>query len=136
MPAFIRIERRNPDKAVNSRLRRKQTIRILADGIEGDRLDASFFPVLIINHSCFETILLGPSKIHAHEHLGPILSLSSSGAGMNVHDRIEPVIFIRQQHLRLDTINEFFKLFQMRNKVIGDGLTFAGKFHQCLHVTN
>src|SRR5439155_8843345 len=60
--------------------------------------------------------------------------LSSSGAGMNVYDCVELIIFSRQQDLRLDTVNECFELFQVRSKVITDGLTLTGKLHECLHV--
>ena len=93
VPAFVRIERRNPDQAMDAGFRRKIAIGVLADHVKRNRLDSGFFTVLIIEHLRLEAILLGPSQIHPHEHLSPVLCLGSAGAGMDIDDSVELVVF-------------------------------------------
>ena len=52
--------------------------------LEGRRLDARFLSRGLADLLDPESPLLRPPTVHAHEHLGPVLALRSSGAGMNL----------------------------------------------------
>ena len=44
-----------------------------------------------------EAVLLGPARVHAQQHLGPVLAFGAAGAGMNLEIGIEAVGFAGQQ---------------------------------------
>ena len=110
--------------------------RILADDVERDGLDAGLLTFLIVEHRCLEAILLGPSQIHAHQHLGPILGLSAAGTRMNIDNGIQAVVFTGQQHFRLDAIDKTLGLRQLRRQVVDHGFTFAGQVNQSLRIVH
>ena len=92
------------------------------------------FTVLIIERLRLETVLLRPSEIHPHQHLRPVLRFGAAGAGMNIHDRVQPIVLAREKNLRLDAIDECFVLIQARYKLIADRLALTRKFHKSLQV--
>ncbi len=46
-------------------------------------------------------MLLGPARVHAQQHLGPVLAFGAAGTGMDFEIGIELVGFARQQRLKL-----------------------------------
>ena len=48
-----------------------------------------------------EAVLLGPARIHAQQHRGPVLALGAAGAGMHFEIGIEAVGLARQQRFEL-----------------------------------
>ena len=127
MPPLVRIKRRDAHQAMDASLGGEVSIGILADHIERDRFDSGFFTLLVIEHFGLEAILLGPSQIHAHEHFGPVLRLGAAGSGMDVHDRVQRIVFAGQQDLGLDAIDELLSFLLMRSEVIDHRLPFPSK---------
>lgn len=60
--------------------------------VETGTLDAGDFAFLMFEHGYPEAVVLGPSRIHSEEHLGPVLALGSAGARVNRQDAIPLVI--------------------------------------------
>jgi hypothetical protein len=55
-----------------------------------------------------EAVLLGPARVHAQQHLGPVLALGAAGAGMDFEIGIVGVGLARQQRLELAPRGFFF----------------------------
>ena len=134
MAPLVRVERRDPHQAMDTGLGREISIGVLANDIKSDRLDSGFFTLLVVERLRLETVLLGPSQIHAHEHLGPVLRLSAAGSGMDVHDRVQLIVLAGQQDLGLDTVDELLGFFLMRSKIIDHRLAFPSKLDEGLYV--
>src|SRR5262249_10400052 len=111
VPPFVGIKWRDAHKSMDTSLGCEISVRIFADDIEGYRFDSGFFTVLVVEHLRLEAILLSPPQIHAHEHLGPVLSLGTPRAGMNIDDRVETVVLTREQDFRFEMINERLGVF-------------------------
>ncbi len=107
MAARVGVERRNAHQAVNARFRLQQPVRVLAIHFEGDRLDARSFALQPIGDDSLETMPLGPSQVHAQQHLRPILAFGAAGAGVDGDDGAERVVLARQQHGGFQAIDVF-----------------------------
>ena len=46
-------------------------------------------------------VLLGPARVHAQQHLGPVLALGAAGAGMDFEEGVVAVGLAGQQRLEL-----------------------------------
>ena len=73
MAALGLIEGRNPDETVNADLAGQQAEGILAVDAEGRGLDPGFFGRLVVVEHRWKALTLRPAKIHAQEHVGPVL---------------------------------------------------------------
>ncbi len=51
-----------------------------------------------------ETTFLGPAHLHAQHHLGPILGVGATGAGVDRHERVAGVVATREQPLLLELL--------------------------------
>ena len=65
-----------------------------------------------------EAVLLGPARVHAQQHRGPVLALGAAGAGVNLQIGIEAVGLARQQRFQLAP-RDF--LLQRLQRVLGLG---------------
>ncbi len=59
-----------------------------------------------------EAVLLGPARIHAQQHLGPVLALGAAGAGVHLEIGIEAVGLARQQRFQLAAGDFLLQVFQ------------------------
>src|SRR5579884_3771704 len=105
MPTFGLIEGRNTDQSMYADLAAQQSECVLAVHTECRRFDARFFTWLVVVKDGLEALALGPAQIHAHEHLRPVLRLSSARAGMNSHNGVACVVFAREQGFGLEPVN-------------------------------
>ena len=51
-------------------------------------------------------------EIHPQEHLGPVLGLGATGAGVNLNEAILRVVLAVQQGLKLDLVTPFLQIGQ------------------------
>jgi hypothetical protein len=72
-------------------------IGVVTADLDRGRFDAGLLPLGLFKIFDLEPMLLGPARIHAQKHRGPVLALGTSGAGMNLEIGIEAVGFARQQ---------------------------------------
>ena len=63
-----------------------------ADG-DGGAVDAGFFVVLPLDQRHVVAVLLGPLRVHAEQHLGPVVGVGAAVAGVEADDR--PVRIVR-----------------------------------------
>ena len=101
MPPRIGIERRDAHEAMHARFGLQPAIGVLALDQEGRALDARLLAVGDIDDLDLELPPLGPARIHAHEHVGPILALRAAGARMHLEEAVIAVGFAGEQGLDL-----------------------------------
>jgi len=130
MPPLLRVERRDTDQPMDAGFRSQVTECIVPVHTERDRFYSRLFTFLIIERLRLETVLLGPSKIHSHQHFRPVLRFRTAGSGMDIHDRVELIIFAGEKNLGLDLIDKRFVLVQTRRELIADIFAFLGKFDE------
>ena len=63
-------------------------------------------------------VLLGPARVHAQQHVGPVLALGAAGAGMDFEIGVDCVGLARQQRFQLAPRD---LLLQLLERVLGLG---------------
>ena len=76
-------------------------IGVVAGDLDGRRFDAGLFALRLFEILDLEAVLLGPARVHAQQHLRPVLALGAAGAGMDFEIGIELVGLARQQRFQL-----------------------------------
>ena len=74
---------------------------IAALDLDGCRFDARRFAFGLFEPVDLVAVLLGPARIHAKQHAGPVLALGAAGAGMDLQVAVIGVRFAREQRLEL-----------------------------------
>ena len=96
--ARVGVEGRDADQAVDADFGLQQAVGVLAVDFEGGALDAGAFAFQTVGHHGGKALSLGPSQVHAEQHLGPILALRAAGAGMDGHDGRARVVLAGEEH--------------------------------------
>lgn len=99
-------------------------IGILALDEQRRGLDARLFARVIIDQLDLVAAPLGPARIHALQHLGPVLALGAAGAGVNFEIGVVAVRLAREQRLNLVALGALGKRLQ-RRQPLGHGLVIA-----------
>ena len=99
--ARVGIERRDAHQPVHAVLALEPAIGVAALDLHGRRLDAGLFAAGLLDPLDLVAVLLGPARVHAHEHVGPVLALGAAGAGMDLEVGVVAVGLARQQRLEL-----------------------------------
>ena len=55
---------------------------------------------------------------------------------MDVHDRVQAIVFTGKQNLRFDAFEKGFEFFELRSELIADRFAFAGEFDESLDVVD
>src|SRR5213592_1150124 len=79
-------------QTMHALLRPQQPERVAAADLDLGRLDPRFFARQDVEHRDREPVPLGPARVHAHEHLGPVLGLGATRPRMNGEQRIARVV--------------------------------------------
>jgi len=53
---------------------------------------------------------------------------------MDIHDRVQLIVFARQKNLRFNLVDENFMLIQTRRELVPDIFPFPGQFNESLQV--
>src|SRR6516162_1823165 len=93
---------------------------IAALDLDGCRFDAGRLAFGLFEPVDLVAVLLGPARIHAKQHAGPVLALGAARAGMDLEIGIVAVGFARQQRLQLAPRHLRLELVQ-RGFGVGDG---------------
>jgi len=117
---------------MHTRFRRHHAERVVS--IDGERrgLDPCFFAVLDFKNPRLEPAAFGPTQVHPHQHLGPILRLCAAGARMDIDDGIKAVVLARKQQLRLNLFDERLEIRQRGLQLFLDRLAFTRQVYQSL----
>ena len=71
-------------------------------------------------------VLLGPARVHAQQHAGPVLALGAAGAGMDFEVAVVGVGLAGQQRLELAARDFGLELAQRRLGLGDDALILLG----------
>ena len=66
--------------------------------LHSDALDAGLVAVQQVGDGHLVSMLFGPTHVHTHQHLRPVLGLSAAGAAVNLHHAVHGV-FLLAQHV-------------------------------------
>jgi hypothetical protein len=95
--ARLRVVRRDPHQPVHALLGAEQPVGVLAAGDEGRRLDSGLLPLRGLLQLHLHPAPLRPAHLHAQQHLGPVLRIGATGAGVDRDDGVAGVVLAREQ---------------------------------------
>ena len=101
-------------------------ISVVTADLDGGGFDAGLFALRLLQIFDFEAVLLGPARIHAQQHRGPVLALGPAGAGMHLEVGVEAIGFPRQQRLQFAARDFLFQIFQRGLGLGNDALIVLG----------
>ena len=101
VPARVGIERRDPHQPVHAGFGLQPAIGVVARDLDGGGLDAGFFALGLFQIFDLEAVLLGPARVHAQQHRGPVLAFGAAGAGVDFEIGVEAVGFAAEQRFEL-----------------------------------
>ena len=104
LPARRRIERADPHQAMHPGLGLQPAIGIQPRHLKRRRLDARLLAVALFQQLDLAAMPLGPARIHAGQHLGPVLRLRAASTRVHLDERIPPIGLSRQQALDLQPL--------------------------------
>ena len=119
---------------MHARLRSKQTVGVFTGDRKGGRLESGLLARLVVEQSELEAVALGPAPVHAEEHLGPVLRLRSSRSRVQGDNRVQSVVFSRQQRCGFELVDLVPKRIQSRAQVARDVLAFASQLEVSVEV--
>ena len=102
MPARVGVERRDTNQAMHARLWPQKSVGVQPANLQHRTLDAGFFAFALVEDTHLEAAALGPSCVHAHQHLCPVLGFGATGAGADLQLRIAEIIRPAQQRFHLE----------------------------------
>ncbi|CAB5033573.1 unannotated protein [freshwater metagenome] len=79
----------------------EEPVSVLAGGLEGCRLDSGLLPRAGFEQFDLKAAALGPAHHHPQDHLSPILSVRTAGAGVDCYERVAGVIVASEETLLL-----------------------------------
>ena len=120
MPPAVRVVGRDAHEPVDPGLALEVAERPLPFNLDGGTLDPGCLVGEDVDDPGLETLLLGPAQVHAQKHLGPVLGLEPSGAGMNLQKRAVGIITPGEDMGLLDCIEIFLEG--------GNGLLDVGRY--------
>ncbi len=82
--ARVGVERRDADQAVHAVLGLQPARGVAALDLDGRRLDAGLLALGFFEILDLVAVLLGPARVHAQQHAGPVLAFGAAGAGMDL----------------------------------------------------
>ncbi len=91
MAARIGIVGRYAHQTMHTRLRLQPSVGVLALDFQRRRLETGFLARTRLHHCHLVATLLRPARIHARQHLGPVLAFGTARAGVNLDIRIVAV---------------------------------------------
>ena len=86
---------------------------IFTDDHERDALDAGFITRQVVKQLDLEVMALAPARVHAIEHLRPVLRFGTAGASVQREDGVALVVFTRKQRLQTHLLEIVLELFQV-----------------------
>ena len=106
-----RIERRDPHQSVDSLLLFQIAVSIRSADKHRSAVDAGFLVVLPVCNGHLVALSLGPSAVHAVEHLSPVLRLRAAAAAVHLDDGVVLVVLACQEGLDLEVCGFLDVLF-------------------------
>ncbi len=127
MPPLGLIEWRDADQAVHADFAAEQPEGIFTIDRERRRLQSGFFARLVVVEHRLESLPLGPSQVHAQQHVSPVLRLGAARAGMDGDDSVARIVFAGEQRLSFQLIDQFAERIDFALQVGVNVLAFLGE---------
>src|SRR5665648_1163360 len=112
--ALGRVEGGDAHQAVYAALCREQAVGVLTVETHGGALDARFSAAGRLVELDPEAPAVSPAKVHAQQHLGPVLRLGAASARVDSQNGVAVIVFAAEQAF-------FFQLREVR-KCLGEGV--------------
>ena len=126
VPPRVGIERRDPHQPMHAGFGLQPAIGVVAADLDGRGLDAGLFALGLLEIFDLEAVLLGPARIHAQQHRGPVLALGAAGAGMDFEIGVEAVGLAAEQRFELAAGDFLLQGFQRGLGLGHDALIVLG----------
>ena len=120
---------RNADQAVHAAFRLEPAIGVMAGNLQRRRLDTGFFAGAFFQPFDLVAMGLGPARIHAQQHFGPILGLGAAGPGVNFKVCVVGVGLAGQERFQLRRVGADLQRRQRRFGLGDDGVVALGLAH-------
>ena len=104
VPAFVRIERRDPHQAMHAALRFGEAVGILPGEHQRGALDPGGFTRKDIGDIHLPAARLGPALVHPHQHVGPVARFRAAGPGVDAENAVALVVRPVEENLQLQRI--------------------------------
>src|SRR6185437_12417898 len=125
MAALGLVEGRDANQAVDAALRLQQPVGVFALDGDGGGLDARFLALLPVVDRDPEAVALGPARVHAQQHFGPVLAFGAAGAGMDGEDGVEAIVFAAEQRAGFDRLQVRAQRGLLARDLLEHGLALA-----------
>ncbi|KAF5065548.1 hypothetical protein DSECCO2_273060 [anaerobic digester metagenome] len=96
----VGVERGNSHQAMDSLFTSQIAVGILSGDLDHRFPDPSFLAIELVQQLCFKALLLSPAQIHAHQHLGEVLSVRTAHPDMEIQDGVIGIIGSVQMKLQ------------------------------------
>src|SRR5581483_1428204 len=100
----VRVERRDADEAVHALLTGQEPVRVPALHDEGRRADARLRSRVRGVELDLEPATFGPARVHAQQHLGPVLRVRTARARVHLADRVTFVVLTGEERAQLQLV--------------------------------
>ena len=97
VPALLRIERADPHQAMHAALTLQPAVGPATVDRHRDALQPGLLALGLIEDLGSIPVPLSPAKVHAQQHLGPVLALRAASTGMDRYDRRALVIRLGEE---------------------------------------
>ena len=124
------VERGGAHEAVHAALAFEVAVGELADEFESRRLDSDLLAVLHVDHLDLVTVRFAPAHVHAHQHRSPVEAFGAARAGVDFHDRAEPVLFAAQHVAHFERLDHLQYPAVLRVELLGGRYPLADEFGQ------
>ena len=88
MSSRARVEGRDPHQAVDAALGLEPAIGVLAPHPHGERFEAGLLAGAFLQHVDGIAPRFGPARVHAGQHLRPVLRFGAAGAGVDLDEAV------------------------------------------------
>ena len=83
------------------------------------RLDAGLLARMMVDHLDLEAVPLAPARVHAQQHLGPVLALGAAGAGIDLDIAAVGVRLAREKRGDLVALGALGEFAEAADGVVG-----------------
>ena len=119
---MISIEGRHAYEPVDSLLSLQVAVGVVAIVLHDRALDAGLLAGRGVQHGALEAPALGPSQVHPHQHLRPVLRLHPAGAGVYGDYGVPSVVLAGERQPQLQFIQLLGKLRDLLGQCVLQGV--------------
>src|SRR5262249_49385969 len=134
VPPLSLVEWRDAHETVNANLAGQQAKGIFTSNGKRGRFNTRLLARLIVIEHRTKTLSLGPTQVHPHEHLCPVLRLGAPSARVDRDNRIARIVLPGKQCLGFQSLNNFAQTINLLPEIIYDRFTFSRQVEISLNI--